>query len=86
MEENKRKHLEMIQSVISRMAHNSFLLKGWSVTLSAAVLALLTKESSNGSVFIALLPAIMFWGLDGYFLRQELLFRRHYDYVVLDRK
>jgi hypothetical protein len=36
----KEKHLELIQAVISRMAGNSFLLKGWSVTLAAALLAL----------------------------------------------
>ena len=33
--ENKRAHLEMIQAVITRMAGNSFLIKGWSVTLVA---------------------------------------------------
>ena len=31
--ENKIKYLEMIQSVINRMANNSFCLKGWTVTL-----------------------------------------------------
>ena len=30
--ENKRKHLEFIQSVINRMAENSFLVQGWCVT------------------------------------------------------
>ena len=33
----KLKHLEMIQGVINRMANCSFLLKGWSVTLIAAL-------------------------------------------------
>ena len=36
--EKKIKHLEMIQAVIVRMGNNSFLLKGWSVTLISAYL------------------------------------------------
>ena len=31
--DNKIKHLEMVQDVIKRMASNSFILKGWAVTL-----------------------------------------------------
>lgn len=79
--EAKIKHLEMVQEVISRMAHNSFLIKGWSVTLTAAIFALSAKDANPRSVIIALLPALVFWGLDGYFLRQERLFRMLYDTV-----
>lgn len=74
--ENKRLHLEMIQSVINRMANNSFLLKGWSTTLISALLALTAIKP-----WIALLPAFAFWFLDGYFLHQERLFRKLYDDV-----
>ena len=77
----KADHLKMIQALITRMAHNSFLLKGWSVTLTSAILALAVKNPDTKLIFIALLPALMFWGLDGYFLRQERLFRRLYDQV-----
>ncbi len=34
--ENKRKHLEFIQAIISRMAGNLFFLRGWTITLIAA--------------------------------------------------
>ncbi len=37
---SNEKHLEFLQAVITRMAGNSFLIKGWSVTLVAALLAL----------------------------------------------
>ncbi len=78
----KLKHLEMIQAVITRMAYNSFLLKGWSVTLVAAIFALAAKDTETLFILvIALLPAFMFWGLDAYFLRQERLFRKLYDHV-----
>jgi hypothetical protein len=38
--DNKIKHLEFIQGVITRMNANSFQIKGWSVTITAALLAL----------------------------------------------
>lgn len=76
------KHLGMLQGVINRMAGNSFLLKGWSVTLVSALLALAANRADWLLVAVALLPALTFWGLDGYFLAQERLFRRIYERVV----
>ena len=35
--ENKLKHLELVQGVVNRMSNNSFLLKGWAVTLVAGI-------------------------------------------------
>lgn len=75
-------HLNMIQGVINRLAHNSFLLKGWAVTLISAVLAVIAaREAPNYLALVALLPAVVFWGLDAYYLRQERLFRNLYDYI-----
>ena len=74
-------HLEMIQAVINRLSHNSFLLKGWSVILISAMFALAAKDSQILFVYLAYFPAIAFWWLDGYFLRQERLFRKLYDLV-----
>jgi hypothetical protein len=79
--ECKLKHLEFIQGVINRMAANSFLLKGWSLTLVAAVFALAAKDGNSALVPVAYLPAIVFWFLDAYFLRQERLYRALYDDV-----
>ncbi|KKR80821.1 MAG: hypothetical protein UU73_C0002G0195 [Candidatus Daviesbacteria bacterium GW2011_GWA1_41_61] len=85
--ENKRKHLEFIQGVINKMAGNSFFLKGWAITLIAALFALSAKDANPKYIFIAYFPVIMFWVLDGYFLSQERLFRDLYDDVrKLDEK
>lgn len=78
---NKHVHLEMIQGVVNRLSHNSFLLKGWSVILVSAMFALAAKDAQLLFVFFAYFPAIAFWCLDGYFLRQERLFRALYDHV-----
>ena len=76
---NKLKHLEFIQSVVNRMAGNSFLLKGWSVTLVAALFALAAKDVNKKYIVVAYFPAIAFWILDGYFLSQEKRFRQLYE-------
>ncbi len=80
-EERKYKHLEMIQGVINRLSTNSFLIKGWSVVVVSALFALSAADSRPAFVFLAYIPAIVFWGLDGFFLWQERLFRRLYDHV-----
>ncbi len=77
----KLKHLEFIQGVINRLASNSFQMKGWSVVLVAAMLVLLAREGRLDAAPIALGPVLVFWGLDGYFLWQERLFRALYDHV-----
>jgi len=80
------KHLEFIEDVISRQAQNSFAVKGWSITLSSVILTfLLSQEAAtnfhSAVYFIAVLPAIIFWLLDGYYLFQERSFRCLYDDV-----
>ena len=80
--ENVIKHLLMIQNVIDRMANNSFLLKGWSVVLISALFVLMKNQSVHEFIkWLPLLPLIAFWSLDGYFLRQERLYRKLYDTV-----
>lgn len=80
--ERKLAHLEMVQAIITRMARNSFQIKGWSVTLVTALFALAAVDDINESfVYVSYFPAIMFWMLDAYFLRQERLFRKLYDNI-----
>lgn len=79
--DRKLKHLEFIQGTINRLSTNSFLLKGWSVVLVAALFALSAAESVLAFVYLAYIPACVFWGLDGYFLWQERLYRHLYDEV-----
>lgn len=74
----KLKHLELCQGVINRMAHCSFLLKGWSVILLSGLFALAAKETNPFFVYLAYLPVIAFWALDGYYLYQERLYRLLY--------
>lgn len=78
---NKHKHLEFIQASISRMSGNLFLLKGWSVTLIAALFALAAKDTNKAYIVVAYFPLFIFWFLDGYFLAMERRFRSLYEHV-----
>ena len=81
MNSERLKHLEFLQQVISRMANNSFLIKGWSLTLLSALLAIALKDQVITVIRVAFIPCVMFWILDAYFLRQERLFRKLFDLV-----
>ena len=76
------KEIEIIQDIIKRMAFNSFIIKGWTITLVAVALLL---KGSKYQVLIAFIPLIVFWFLDAYFLWQERLYRRLYNWVIQNR-
>ena len=79
--EKKLKHLEMIQTVISRMAANSFQLKGLCVTIAVAVSALAVVRSNAILYLLLLIPILSFWLMDAHYLHQEKLFRALFDTV-----
>lgn len=80
------KEIDLIQSCIARMAQNSFMVKGWLITILAVVFALL-PESVNIR-FLCLLGFVIilcFWYLDGFFLKAERLYRWKYEWVISQR-
>lgn len=79
--ENKLKHLDFLQLVITRMNVNSFLLKGWTVTLVAALFAFAAKDSNIQYVIITYISTPLFWVLDGYYLSLERQYRDLYNVV-----
>lgn len=78
---DKEKHLEMIQNIISRMANCSFLIKGWTVTLVAAVFGLVAVGSDRNFILITYFIIPAFWLLDGFYLSQERKYGALYDKV-----
>jgi hypothetical protein len=75
------KHLEMVQAVIARLAGNSFLVKGWALTLATALLGFGVTSEESGLAIASIPPTVLFWGLDMYFLRTERLFRLLHDRI-----
>ncbi len=82
MESEKLKHLEFIQNVITRMNVNSFQIKSWAVTIVAATLALYASTKSEWFVLVGIIPSVIFWFLDAYYLTQERKFRGLYNDVA----
>lgn len=79
------KEIDLIQSCISRMAQNSFLLKGWTVSLVAVVIALGKDFDFMYLCLLLLLPVTCFWYLDAFFLRTEKMYRQMYEWVIKNR-
>src|SRR6266545_5217366 len=75
------KHLEFIQAVIARHASSSFLIKGWALTVAGVFYGFAAKNLNWRIALVALLPSMVFWGLDTYYLWQERIFRCLYDAV-----
>jgi len=84
LKEYMLKEIEIIQDIIKRMAFNSFMIKGWAITL-VVVVTLLLKGAEKYQVWIAFIPLLVFWFLDTYFLWQERLYRKLYEWVVNNR-
>lgn len=84
MQEKKKQHLDMIQGIITRMASNSFLIKGWSISLISAILIFADSKNNPNFIFVTLLPAFSFWFLDAYYLQLERKFRELYKKVQDD--
>lgn len=82
MEANKLKHLEFVQNVITRMNTNSFLIKGWAITLTGALMALAAQNYNQKFILINLGLLLAFWILDGFYLSQERQFRKLYTEVA----
>lgn len=81
--EKKLKHLEFIQNVITRMNSNSFLIKGWTITLVSALFALAANNANIKFVLISYIAIPVFWVLDGFFIAIERRFRDLFDEVAI---
>lgn len=84
--EDKHLHLQMIQNTINRMASNSFIIKGWSITafggLFAIYIANQNKNWSYNLLWLSLICAVIFWIHDTYYLKIERQYRLLYNDVV----
>ena len=78
----KIKHLEFLQNVISRMNSNSFLIKGWTITLVSALFALAAKDANVNYVLVSYIAIPVFWVLDGFYISQERQYRDLYKEVA----
>ena len=71
-------HLGILQDVIQRMAGNSASCKTWCITLVSALLVIVAGQGRDELARIAIVPTVLFWALDAYYLGIEKAFRVSY--------
>lgn len=82
----KLKHLEFIQATINRMSGNSFLLKGWAITIIGGLFALTFKETNCTYIYFSSMLLVFFALLDSYYLSRERLFIKLYNHVRKEKE
>lgn len=75
-------HLNILQSVINRMAGNSSSAKSWCITIVSAVLVIVADKGKPQYAWIAVIPTVLFFLLDIYYLALEKGFRDSYNEFV----
>lgn len=78
--------LGYIQDIIKRMAANTLLIKGWSMSLTGVMIAISKKDASNDYMvelwLSILIFNVLFSILDAYYLSKERSFRNEYNRKV----
>lgn len=83
MNDNFIKTIDLLQSCITRMSQNSFMVKGWTITLTGIILALVPETFDVRLLcIICFVLIICFWILDAFYLQKERLFRRKYELLI----
>lgn len=75
-------YLNILQNIISRMAGNSANCKTWCITLVSGIVVVIADKAKPNYAWIALIPIILFFFLDAYYLGQERTFRATYNDFV----
>lgn len=76
------KHLDHIQAVITTHNSNSFMIKGWAITICTVVLTVAGTWKEPMIALVALVPVFVFWVLDSFYLANERCFVSLYSAAI----
>jgi hypothetical protein len=76
------KYLDHIQAVITRHNSNSFMIKGWAITICTVVLTVAGTWKEPVIALVALVPISVFWVLDSFYLANERCFVSLYSAAI----
>jgi len=79
--DKKVEHLKMIQTIITRMSGNLFILKGWTITLIIGLLTVASNNEEGIYILFSFFLILVFWLLDGFFLSIERCYHDLYNFV-----
>lgn len=81
-----RLYLQFIEEVITRMNSNSFSMKGWMVAIVSAFVAIYASNNNKWLLIAPIIPTLLLWFLDSYYLQMERKYRKLYKDAVNGRK
>jgi hypothetical protein len=76
-------HLNMLQSIISRLAGNSAQCKTWCLSLVSALIAFAGAAHNRGAFIVTILPIAMFLMLDAAYLGNEIAYRNLFNQICV---
>lgn len=81
------KEIDLIQACIIRMADNCFKLKEIYISLISIALMIMLGQECDALIIgmFLLVVAVVFWGLDAFFLKMETLYRWKYEWIIKNR-
>lgn len=77
--EDRRQHLDFIQSVIGRMSSASAVAKGWALTIATATYGYAGTKSSALVALLGMFAVLLFATIDARYLREERKYRMLFD-------
>lgn len=80
--EDRRKHLELVQAVVTRLAGASAAAKGWSITVAGAAFGVAVVRASWFIFLLGVGALVVFGVMDGLYLHNERKFRDLYAAIV----
>src|SRR4051812_49197507 len=80
--EDRRKHLDIVQSVIARQAASSSATKGWAVTIASAILGVAVIRDNAYLIALAVVAVVVLSIADALYLNNEQRFRDLYDAIA----
>lgn len=80
--EEKRQHIDIIESTITRMSENSKQMKEWCVVLVSGLVGVYFTIKISWLIVIALIATILLGSLDTFYLMLERRYRQLYNDVI----
>lgn len=85
LDDDQRKHVDLIQAAIARMASASSTAKGWLLPVATATYGYALTQADARVALLGLGAVLLFGTLDAHYLRQERAFRALYRAAVEGR-
>ena len=83
--EDKRKHLDFIQAIVTRMSAASTSAKSWLLPVVTATYGYGMTQNAWSVIMLGLGAVVLFMFLDAHYLGQEKAYRALYDAVARDK-